>query len=152
MRLTMAVLAAVLSAGLAGSALAGGQNILGYDAASSETQRDLERQLDASVDPKEMEEWMRTLSATPHHLGSRAGKENAKFIADLLQSWGFEVEIAEYQVLLPTPRTRLVELLEPSSFVASLTEESLAEDPSTSRIEELLPSYNAFSTDGDVEA
>jgi N-acetylated-alpha-linked acidic dipeptidase len=151
MRLAIFMFLAALSAGLAGSTMAGGENILGYDASASEVQRETEQQLDALVDPKEMEEWLRTLSATPHHVGSRAGKENAALIAELLQSWGYKVEIAEYQVLLPTPRTRLVELLEPSSYVASLTEEPLAEDPSTSRIEELLPPYNAFSTDGDVE-
>jgi len=94
---------------------------------------------------------LRVLSEYPHHLGSPAGKRNAEYIAGLLRSWGYQVEIAEYQVLLPTPRTRLVELLSPTTFAASLTEESLAEDPSTSRIEELLLPYNAFSTDGDVE-
>ncbi len=152
MRLLMLALPVVFAAGLAGSAWSGDENILGYSEAESKVQRDVERVLDTKVDPVEMEEWMRVMSATPHHLGSRAGKENAAYIAQLLQSWGFAVEIAEYQVLLPTPRTRLVELIEPSRFVASLTEDSLPEDPSTSRIEELLPTYNAFSTDGDVEA
>jgi N-acetylated-alpha-linked acidic dipeptidase len=151
MRFASLICAVVLSTGLAGSALAGEGNILGFDEDSSKTQRAAEQRLDEMVSPQEMEEWLRTLSATPHHLGSRAGKKNAEFIAGLLQSWGYKVEIAEYQVLLPTPRTRLVELLEPSSFVATLTEESVAEDPSTSQIDELLPTYNAFSTDGDVE-
>lgn len=54
-------------------------------------------------------------------------------------------------MLLPTPKTRAVELLAPTQFTASLTEESLAEDPSTSRREHLLPPYNAFSVDGEVE-
>ncbi|MFC1720278.1 transferrin receptor-like dimerization domain-containing protein, partial [Pseudomonadota bacterium] len=140
-----------LSTGLAGSTRAGEDNILGFDEASSNAERSAEQQLDESVNPQEMEEWLRVLSEYPHHLGSPAGKKNAEYIAGLLRSWGYRVEIAEYQVLLPTPRTRLLELLSPTTFTASLTEESLAEDPSTSRIEELLPTYNAFSTDGDVE-
>ncbi len=131
-------------------ALAG--NILGFDDSSSEAQRRAEAQLDASIDAKEMDEWLRHLSTVPHHAGSLASKENAEFIAELLESWGYQVEIAEYQVLLPTPKTRELELLSPTHYSASLTEDSLSEDPSTSRRETLLPPYNAFSVDGEVEA
>jgi N-acetylated-alpha-linked acidic dipeptidase len=91
------------------------------------------------------------MSARPHHAGSAAGKENAEFIASLLESWGYDVEIEEYDVLLPTPKVREIELVAPGHFTASLTEQSLPEDPSTSVREHLLPPYNAFSTDGDVE-
>ena len=127
-------------------------NILGFDEASSSKQRALEAQLDANIDAKEMDEWLRLLSTMPHHAGSLAGKENAEFIAGLLESWGYEVEIAEYQILLPTPKTRELELLSPTQYTATLTEDSLAEDASTSRREKLLPPYNAFSIDGEVEA
>ena len=68
----------------------------------------------------------------------------------LLESWGYDVEIAEYQILLPTPRVREVELIAPTRFSASLTEDSLDEDPSTSVRADLLPPYNAFSVVGEV--
>ncbi len=126
-------------------------NILGYDKESSNVQRELEAQMDANIDAREMDEWLRHLSVLPHHAGSAAGKKNAEFIAALFESWGYTVEIAEYQVLLPTPKIREVKLLEPTQFSASLTEDSIAEDPSTSRREHLLPPYNAFSVDGEVE-
>jgi len=126
-------------------------SILGYDETSSAVQREAEARLDASIDAKEMDEWLRLMSAKPHHVGSLAGKENAEFIAELFESWGYDVEIAEYEILLPTPRIREVELLAPTTFSASLTEDSLAEDASTSVRENLLPPYNAFSVDGEVE-
>jgi len=126
--------------------------ILGFDEAASKAQHDLEAKLDASIDAKEMDEWLKLLSTTPHHAGSAAGKENAEFIAELLKSWGYEVEIAEYQILLPTPKTREVELLSPTQYTATLTEDSIDADASTSRRETLLPPYNAFSVDGEVEA
>jgi N-acetylated-alpha-linked acidic dipeptidase len=91
------------------------------------------------------------MSARPHHAGSAAGKENAEFIASLFESWGYDVEIAQYEILLPTPKVREVELVAPTQFSASLREDSLAEDPSTSVREDLLPPYNAFSVDGEVE-
>ncbi len=126
-------------------------DILGFDQTGSLEQRAIEVQLDASINPKDLDEWLRKMSTTPHHAGSEAGKVNAEFIADLLKSWGYEVAIAQYEVLLPTPKIREVELLSPGSFTASLTEETLPEDPSTARRETLLPPYNAFSVDGEVE-
>lgn len=130
---------------------AAADNILGYDEVSSKAQRELEAQLDAQIDTAEMDEWLRQLSTWPHHAGSAAGKKNAEFIAALFQSWGYAVEIATYEVLLPTPKTREIELLAPTQFTASLNEDTLAEDPSTSRREHLLPPYNAFSVDGEIE-
>ncbi len=131
--------------------LAADDRVLGFDEASSNAQRNIESRLDESIDKNEMDQWLRRMSAKPHHVGSAASKENAEFIAGLLESWGYEVEIAEYEILLPTPRVREIELVAPMQFSASLTEESLAEDPSTSVREDLLPPYNAFSVDGEVE-
>ena len=145
MRLLLLVLLAQANFALA-------DNILGFDDATSKTQHDLETKLDASIDAKEMDEWLRKLSASPHHAGSLAGKENAEYIAELLQTWGYDVEIVGYQVLLPTPNTREVELLSPTQFSATLIEDSIAEDPSTTNRVTLLPPYNAFSVDGEVEA
>jgi len=125
-------------------------NILGFDEAGSTAQRDIEAQLDSSINAEEMDGWLKLMSATPHHVGSLASKENAEFIAGLLESWGYDTEIAEYEILLPTPKTREIELVAPTNFVASLREETLAEDPSTAIRETLLQPYNAFSIDGDV--
>jgi len=140
---------ALLAAGQC--SLAADDRVLGFDEAASSAQRNIESRLDESIDKNEMDQWLRRMSAKPHHAGSAAGKENAEFIASLFESWGFEVEIVEYEILLPTPKTREVELLAPTQFSASLTEDSLAEDPSTSVREDLLPPYNAFSVDGEVE-
>jgi len=111
--------------------LAADDRVLGFDEASSDLQRAIESRLDESIDKNEMDQWLRRMSAKPHHVGSPASKENAEYIASLLESWGYDVEIAEYSILLPTPRAREVELLSPTQFSAYLTEDSLAEDPST---------------------
>lgn len=134
---------------VAGPALA--DTLLGFDAAGSDAQRQLESRFVAQLSAADQQEWMKRLSARPHHVGSKAGKENADYIAGLFRSWGYKVEIAEYRILLPTPVTRELELVAPGRFTASLTEDSLPEDPSTSVRDELLPPYNAFSIDGDVE-
>ena len=127
-------------------------NIVGFDAEGSAAQREIEAQLDRTVDAREMDGWLKLMSARPHHVGSLASKENAEFIAELLESWGYDTEIAEYEILLPTPSVREVELLGPTPYSATLREDTLVEDPSTSVRETLLEPYNAFSTDGEVEA
>ena len=90
MRLTILVLLAVSSA-----AIAADNAIIGYDDDASARQREAEVLFDASIDAVEMDGWLKRMSATPHHAGSAAGKKNAEFIAQLLESWGYEVEIAE---------------------------------------------------------
>ena len=128
------------------------ESILGFGEAASRAQHDLEEIFDSHLDANDLDQWMRELSSDPHHLGSVKGKENADYIADLFRSWGYDTEIVEYEVLFPSPRTRELELVAPTRYTAGLTEDSLPEDPSTSNIDDLLPSYNAFSIDGEVEA
>ncbi len=131
-------------------ALADGQ-LLGFDETSSTIQHQLETEFDSHIDRAEMDEWLREFSSEAHHVGSPKGKKNADALAALFRSWNYAVEIAEYQILFPEPLTRELELLYPYQFTASLTEDSLEEDPSTSVIDNLLPPYNAFSIDGEAE-
>jgi len=137
---------------LTGGVVNAADAILGFDEEGSTAQRDIEASLDSRIDAREMDEWLKLMSATPHHLGSLASRENAEFIAAQFEGWGYETEIDEYEVLLPTPRIRELELLAPTTYTATLTEDTLAEDPSTAVRDTLLPPYNAFSRDGEVEA
>ena len=149
--LSVSLFPLVFTISLLGSlALADGQ-LLGFDEIASNTQHKLETVFDSHIDRIEMDEWLREFSSEAHHVGSPKGKKNADALAALFRSWNYEVEIAEYQVLFPEPLTRELELLYPYQFTASLTEDSLEEDPSTSVIDNLLPPYNAFSIDGEVE-
>ena len=128
------------------------QTMLGFGDESSARQRLVESSYDSNLNADDLDAWMKRLSARPHHAGSEATKENVEFLAGLFRSWGYEVEIEEYEILLPTPKIRELELVEPTRYTASLTEMSLNEDPSTFVRDDLLPPYNAFSIDGEVEA
>jgi N-acetylated-alpha-linked acidic dipeptidase len=98
-----------------------------------------------------LKEYMRRLAAEPHHIGSAAGKRHAEWMRDQLKSWGLDAKIEEFDVLFPTPKERLLELVSPEKFTAALKEPVLAED-SDSGDENQLPTYNAYSGDGDVTA
>jgi N-acetylated-alpha-linked acidic dipeptidase len=88
-------------------------------------------------------EYMRRLSARPHHTGSPYDKDNAEWMAGLLKQWGWQVEIEQFHVLMPTPKTRRLEMTAPTQFVASLVEPPIASDPTSGQQAEQLPSYNA---------
>jgi N-acetylated-alpha-linked acidic dipeptidase len=112
-------------------------------------QHALEQRFDAKLKRDNLRDWMKRMTARPHHVGSPYGKDNAEFMASLFRSWGYETNIERFDVLFPTPKTRVVELLEPEKYVARLNEPALAED-ATSGQDEILPPFNAYSADGDV--
>jgi N-acetylated-alpha-linked acidic dipeptidase len=124
----------------------------GYRPESERRQRALEAKLQAIPNPDNLREYMKRLSARPHHVGSTYGRENAEWILSKFKEWGLEAEIETFDVLFPTPKTRLVELVAPTSFKARLDEPVLALDPTSDQKSEQLPTYNAYSRDGDVTA
>lgn len=98
-----------------------------------------------------LKQYMQRLSAEPHHIGSAAGKRNAEWMRDQLKAWGLDAKLEEFDVLFPMPRERVLELISPEKYTARLKEPALAED-ADSGDENQLPSYNAYSGDGDVTA
>ncbi len=114
--------------------------------------RTWEEKLRAIPDPIRIREYMQRLSAHPHHIGSAYGRENAEWMLARLKEWGWDARLESFDVLFPTPKERVLELVEPTKFTASLREPPLAEDPYSQLQNEQLPTYNAFSADGDVTA
>jgi N-acetylated-alpha-linked acidic dipeptidase len=122
----------------------------GFGREAAVRQREAEAKFDAALRRENLREWMRKLAARPHHVGSAQGKANAEFMAGLFRSWGYEVEIERFDVLFPTPKVRLLELTAPERFAARLAEPPLAADSTSHQTAEQLPTYNAYSIDGDV--
>ena len=122
----------------------------GFTAESSRIEREWEAKFKAIPDPARMRSAMQLLSARPHHVGSPYGKQNAEWIRAQFQSYGWDAKIEEFDVLFPTPKERVVELVAPTTFRLKLQEPRVPEDPTSSQVDEQLPSYNAYSVDGDV--
>ena len=102
--------------------------------------------------PDSMRQYMIRLSARPHHLGSAYDKSNAEWILSKFKEWGLDAHIETFEVLFPTPQERVLELIAPRKYRARLYEPALAADPTSGQQDEQLPSYNAYSVDGDVTA
>ena len=128
------------------------QPLHGYSAATSRVQRDWEAKFRAIPEPQNQRDYMQRLSARPHHVGSPYDKDNAEWMLAKFKAWGLDASIETFDVLFPTPKVRVVELLEPTKFTAKLQEPALAVDPTSNQQAEQLPTYNAYSADGDVTA
>jgi len=126
--------------------------LAGYSAEASHAEIEWERKLRAIPDPDTLRETMRRLSARPHHVGSAYDRDNAEWILARFRAWGWDASIETFDVLFPTPKERVLELVAPVRYAAKLVEPAVSGDPTSGQKAEQLPSYNAYSADGDVTA
>ena len=124
--------------------------LYGYTVQSSTPERDWEKKFQNGIVASNVRENMQRMSARPHHVGSPYDKDNAEWILSKFKEFGFDAHIETFTVLFPTPKERIVEMLQPTQFRAKLQEPPVAGDPTSSQTAEQLPTYNAYSVDGDV--
>ena len=142
----------LLALALATTAPAADEPLRGYTAESSRAEREWEAQFRAIPSTDNLREYMRRLTAHPHHLGSVRDRENAEWILSQFREWGLDAEIEVFEPLFPTPKERVLEMVAPARFTAKLEEPAVAADPASAQKSEQLPTYNAYSIDGDVTA
>jgi N-acetylated-alpha-linked acidic dipeptidase len=122
---------------------------MGFSASASQSEIEWEQKMRAIPKPELLREYMKRLSAQPHHVGSDYDRNNAEWILSKFKEWGLDAHVENFDVLFPTPTERLLELVEPEHFRAQLKEPVIAEDPNSGDANQ-LPTYNAYSADGDV--
>ena len=125
------------------------KKITGFYQKNIDSELNLESSFDKNLSKENIGETIKKLSAKPHHISSPGSKENAEYILSLYKKWGWDAKIETFHVLFPTPKTRLLEMTSPTSYTALLKEPALKED-ATSGQDGQLPTYNAWSADGDV--
>jgi N-acetylated-alpha-linked acidic dipeptidase len=129
------------------------QSLAGYSSESSRAERQWEEKFREIPSPDNLRAYMQHLSARPHNVGTAYDKENAEWIAAKFKDFGLDTHIEQFDVLYPTPKERVVELVEGGpKFSAKLQEPALPEDPTSNQHAEQLPTYHAYSKDGDVTA
>lgn len=124
--------------------------ILGFTDKQVADQLALESKFDSYLKAENLREWMKHLTARPHHIGSPYAKENAQYMYELFTSWGYQTQIEAFDVLFPTPKVRVLEMIAPETYKAELQEPAIKEDSTSNQQSEQLPTYNAYSIDGDV--
>jgi N-acetylated-alpha-linked acidic dipeptidase len=141
----------ILISALAAPAQSNGDRkpVRGFTVELSAAQRKLEEKIQKVPQPENIREYIQVMSEEPHHTGTEAGRRVARYVLEKFRSWGLDAQIEELEGLMPTPRERHLELLEPERYVATLKEPAIPEDKDSSD-EGQLPTYNAYSPDGDV--
>jgi len=123
----------------------------GFTAKSSEAERQVEEKFRAVPKAENDREYMRTITEHPHHAGSPASRKVAEYILGQYKSWGLSASIESFEALMPYPTERVVEMVAPEHYSLTLKE---PEDPQDkdSTDPTALPTFNAYSADGDVTA
>src|SRR5689334_4536184 len=119
-------------------------HIRGFPHDSIRVERTWEDKARAEVQSDQIRQYIEHMAARPHLAGSAGSKAVADYIAGLLRSWGWNTRIEEFEVLLPTPTARSLEMIEPRKSFASLKEPPVAGDRYSNENGQ-IPPYNAFS-------
>jgi N-acetylated-alpha-linked acidic dipeptidase len=125
--------------------------IRGFSAAASERQAERERRLRALPQPDRVRQHIKVMSAEPHVAGTPASRAVADYAAARFREYGLEVWVEEHHALMPFPRERLVEIVGPEPARLLLQEPAMAADPDSGDAGQ-VPTFNAYSADGDVTA
>ncbi len=134
---------------------AGDDSIRGFDPASQAQEIKSEQQARAIPDASRIGEFIRRYSSQPHLAGTPQSKQTAESILSQLRQFGLDAHIEQFEALLPTPKTRLVEMTAPSLHGKTLRlklEEPPVPGDKYSSDPGMIPTYNAYSADGNVTA
>jgi len=125
--------------------------IRGFSAAGAAAERERETRFQGVPKPDNLREYMREISAEPHNAGSPGSRKVAEYILGKFKSWGLNAAIEEHEALMPFPTERVVELIAPEKHTATLKEPGVDADTDSTDANQ-LPTFNAYSADGDVTA
>jgi N-acetylated-alpha-linked acidic dipeptidase len=128
-----------------------GTAMFGFTSDEAATEQALEHRFDADLNASDLRGWLKTLSSEPNNVGSPHDRANAEAVRDLFKQWGWDAQIETFEVLYPTLKQHTLELVGPTTFVASLKEPPVAGDESSARTD-AMPAYNIYGGDGDVTA
>jgi N-acetylated-alpha-linked acidic dipeptidase len=126
-------------------------SIRGFDPAAQAQEVKWEQQARAIPDAARVGEFIKRYSNQPHMAGTPQSKQTAEGILAQLKTFGLDARIEQFEALLPTPKVRLIEMTAPVKVRLKLEEPPVAGDPNSGDAG-MVPTYNAYSGDGDVTA
>lgn len=125
--------------------------VRGFPAEALKEFRQRELQARSLPEASRIRTYMKRMSSEPHHAGSPGSKAVAEYAFGLFREWGIDARIETFEALLPYPTTRIVEMVEPVRYRATLKETAMPEDGDSGDANQ-LPTFNAYSGSGDVTA
>src|SRR3954470_22178133 len=103
-------------------------SIRGFDTASLAAEIQREQQARAIPDAARIGEFIKRLSNQPHLAGTVQSRQTAEAILAQLRDYGLQAEIEPFEALLPTPKTRVLEMTAPVKQRFKLDEPSVPGD------------------------
>jgi N-acetylated-alpha-linked acidic dipeptidase len=103
----------------------------------------------AVPDPARLREYMLAMAGEPHVAGRPGSRRVAEYARDKFKSWGLDASIETFEALMPWPTERVVEIVSPTRQSLAIAEPVLPEDPDSADAD-MTPTFNAYSSDGDV--
>ncbi|MEO5951764.1 MAG: PA domain-containing protein, partial [Chloroflexia bacterium] len=125
--------------------------IRGFPEEEAKSRQPFEQRLRATAEANKIREFMTQLASEPHHSGSPAAKAVAEYALGTFKEYGLESSIETFDALIPYPTQRMVELISPIRYSAKMREPVVKDDPDSSD-QNQLPTFNAYSGNGDITA
>ncbi|HWF11355.1 MAG TPA: transferrin receptor-like dimerization domain-containing protein [Bryobacteraceae bacterium] len=123
----------------------------GFDPASQAQEIKWEQQARALPDAARIGEFIRRFSSQAHLAGTPQSKQTAEGILAQLREARLDASIERFEALLPTPKSRTLEITAPVKLRLKLDEPPIPGDPGSSTAG-MAPPYNAYSADGNITA
>lgn len=124
------------------------QPLVGYTAAGSTRERQLEADAIARPSPDGASKHSKELSRETHVSGTPAQARTRDYVIHQMKLWGLETEVRSYDVWMPHPTSVRVARVSPQPKDLSLAEPPVASDP-TSKLAQ-YPTVNGYSGQGDA--
>lgn len=126
--------------------------IRGFSPRATDAQREVEEKLKRLPSAEEIRRHHRHFTAEPHPAGSERNNQLARDIADIWKQQGWdEVKLHRYDVLVSFPREIVLEMVAPTTYRASLREDTYDADPDTKN-PRVRGGYLSLSASGEVTA
>ena len=101
--------------------------------------------------PERARGWLRSLTEEPHVAGTPADYKTALMVRDNLREWGWQADLAEYEVLLnyPIPGTVKLEIVGANYRTLKITEDAFPGDKDSASAD-AFPAFHGYGVSGDV--
>ncbi|MFN7541772.1 MAG: M28 family peptidase [Acidobacteriota bacterium] len=129
----------------------GADSLRGFPDEEARSRQPFEQRLRATAEANKIREFMSRMAAEPHHAGSPASRAVAEYALARFREFGLDARIETFHALIPYPTQRSLELLSPVRYTAKLREPVVKDDPDSSD-QNQLPTFNAYSGNGEVTA
>ncbi|WP_051670780.1 M28 family peptidase [Bryobacter aggregatus] len=125
--------------------------IRGFPEDEAKARQPFEERLRAMAESNKIRASMARLAREPHHAGSPASKSVAEYALAKFKEFGLEAHLESFDVMLPYPVQRTLEIVSPNHHGAKLREPVVKEDPDSGNANQ-IPTFNAYTANGDITA